>query len=261
MVHRRLGLIIAMAALLGTPGCGRKPAEQPRNAEANAPADESPALPIPLPAPKLDREQLIFDVMRALSAAALGQDDAKAQSAFKGREFELRMRFGCPGLPALSSRSWSYDEQKHVLRARISADVAAEGVPASDLLLKGYEGVAGFVVEKPLLLSAGCPAPQFGSVSTGEPTIAIAQLFTSEDSRVQRPERSYEITKAVEETARPTHGLDLVASGRLDELSDGRVIHCAFADGPPACIVAAKFDRIAIENPANGSVLGEWSNW
>ena len=75
------------------------------------------------------------------------------------------------------------------------------------------------------------------------------------------PEKSYAITKALEESSSPTQGLDLVASGRLDQLSDGRVIHCAFADGPPACVIAAKFDRIAIENPADGSVLGEWSNW
>ena len=253
--------MVATIALLAAPGCGPKPPERQRNTAINAPVEQAPAVPNPLAEPKLDREQLIFDAMRALSAAALGHNDGSQQAGLKGREFELRMRFGCPGLPTSPSRSWSYDEQKHVLRARISADVAAEGVPASDLLLKGYEGVAGFIVEKPLLLSAGCPAPQFGTLSTGEPTIAVAQLFTADDSRVQRPEKSYEITKAIDESARPTQGLDLVASGRLDELSDGRVIHCAFADGPPACLVAAKFDRIAIENPVDGSVLDEWSNW
>jgi len=253
--------MVATIALLAAPGCGPKPPERQRNTAKSAPVEQAPVVPNPLAEPQLDREQLIFDAMRALSAAALGHNDSKEQAGLKGREFELRMRFGCPGLPTTASRSWSYDGQKHVLRARISADVAAEGVPASDLLLKGYEGVAGFVVEQPLLLSAGCPAPQFGTLSTGEPTIAVAQLFTAEDSRVQRPEKTYEITKAIDESARPTQGLDLVASGRLDELSDGRVIHCAFADGPPACLVAAKFDRIAIENPVDGSVLDEWSNW
>lgn len=253
--------MVATIALLAAPGCGREPADGQRNTATNASVEQAPVTPNPLAAPKVDREQLIFDAMRALSAAALGQNDAKAQAGLKGREFELRMRFGCPGLPTTPSRSLSYDEQKHVLRAQVRANVAAEGVPASDLLLKGYEGVAGFIVEKPLLLSAGCPAPQFGTLSTGEPTIAVAQLFTADDSRVQRPEPSYEITKAIDESAKPTLGLDLVASGRLAELSDGRVIHCAFADGPPACLVAAKFDRIAIENPADGSVLGEWSNW
>lgn len=80
-------------------------------------------------------------------------------------------------------------------------------------------------------------------------------------SRVQRPERSYEITKAVEPEDKPTKGLDLVISGQLSPLADGRVIHCAASDGPPACVIAAKFDRVAIENPANDAVLGEWSQW
>ena len=49
--------------------------------------------------------------------------------------------------------------------------------------------------------------------------------------------------------------------GQLAELSDGRVIHCAPSDGTPACIIGAKFDRVAIENPVSGVVLGQWSQW
>ncbi|MGE5564202.1 MAG: hypothetical protein ACM3ZV_12990 [Bacillota bacterium] len=256
MVHRRLVPILAALGLLAMGGCRREPAD---NAAVGAKPQAQPQMP--LPQPKLEREQLIFAAMRALSAAALHQDDGEAQKALSGREFEMRLRFGCPGVAANPSRSWSYDDGQHVVRAHVSADLAANGVPASDLLLKGYEGVAGFVVEKPLLLTPGCPAPQFGALSLGEPTIAVAQLFTNQDSRVQRPEHSYEITKKVDPAQKPSQGLDLVLSGRLSQLSDGRVVHCGFADGPPACVVAAKFDRIAIENPVDGSVLGEWSNW
>jgi hypothetical protein len=260
MVHRRLLWIAAMTSALAATGCGQKPAEMAPSAAVNAP---KPAIPVPLPAPKLDREQLIFASLRALSAAALGQNDLEAQKALKGREFELRLRFGCPAVATgdRSSRTWSYDANKHVLRARISSDLSAERVPASDLLLKDYEGVAGFTIDRPLLLSAGCPAAEFRAVGSVEPTIALAQLFTSEDSRVQRPERSYEITKSVDEAGKPTQGLDMVIGGRLSALSDGRTIHCASADGPPACIIAAKLDRVAIENPVDGSVLGEWSSW
>lgn len=257
MVHRRMASMSAILAILAAQGCGRKAAEPAQNAVASAESNSSGA--IALPESRLDREQLVLATLRALSAAALGHDDAEVQKEFKGREFELRLRFGCPGVPASSSRGWTYDEKQHVLRAHISADLSAEGVPASDLLLKGYEGVAGFTVDRPLLLTAGCPVAQFAVTPSVEPVIAIAQLFTNEDSRVQRPERSYEITKKVE--AAPTGGLDLVLSGRLAELSDNRAIHCAAADGPPACLVAVKFDRVAIENPADGSVLGEWSHW
>jgi hypothetical protein len=249
-----------MFSALAAVGCGRQPAEQRQDANLAAPKPEV-AAPIPLPQPKLDRQQLIFATMQALSAAALGANDSDAQKQLKGREFELRLRFGCPGAPSDPSRNWSYDETSHALRTHFSADLAGERIPASDLLLKDYEGVAGFAIERPLLLSAGCPAAQFAPMNSAQRTIAVVQLFTSEDSRVQRPETSYDVTKAVEENEKPAEGLDLVIAGRLAELSDGRVIHCAAKDGPPACIISAKFDRVAIENPATGSVLGEWSQW
>lgn len=261
MVHRRLVFVIVILAALAGTGCGRRAAERARNDAATASAEPAAGVPIPTPEPKIDRERLIIDTLQALSAAALGKDDAHPQKQLSGREFEIRLRFGCPGLPADPSRSWSYDEKNHVLRAKISADLSSDKVPASDLLLTGYEGVAGFTIDRPLLLSPGCPAPAFGAMNEGQPVIGVAQLFTSEDSRVGRPEQNYEITKALGASARPTQGLDLVIAGRLTGLRDGRVIHCAGADGPPACIVAAKLDRVAIENPADGSVLGEWSQW
>lgn len=262
MVDRRLAVLIGTFSLLAlAAGCKRQPAEPPQNAAAPPPVAPKPAVPIPLPRPKLDREQMIFAAMRAMSAAALGQADVEVQQPLKGREFKIRLRFGCPGFPANPSRRWSYDEKTEVLRAHISADLSATSVPASDLLLKGYEGVAGFTIDKPMLLAAGCPAPEFRSARWGGPTIAIAQLFTSRDSRVQRPERSYEITKSVAPNAQPSAGLDLVIAGRLAELPDGRAIHCAAAEGPPVCIVSARFDRVAIENPMDGTVFGEWSQW
>jgi hypothetical protein len=261
MVHRRLGLLTAIFAVLVSAGCRREGEEPADNVVVNGRADEKPAVQLPLREPKLDRGQLILAALHALSAAALGEDDTDAQHALKGREFELRLRFGCPGLPSVSSRSLSYDEKGHVLRARIDADLTAASVPASDLLLKGYEGIAGFTIDNPLLLSAGCPTPQFGTGGAGEPVIAIAQLFTAEDSRVQRPEHSYEITKEIGESAKPTQGLDLVIAGRLATLSDGRVIHCAAADGSPMCIVAATIEGVSMDNPADGRVLGEWSAW
>lgn len=262
MVDRRLAVSIGIVSLLAAAGCKQQQQiEPPENAAAPAPVESKPAVPIPLPRPKLNREQLIFAVLRAASATALGQADAEPQQGLKGREFEIRLRFGCPDLPADPSRGWSYDQTTEVLRAHISADLSAAGIPSSDLLLKGYEGVAGFTVDRPMLLSAGCPAPEFRPMRWSGPAIAIAQLFTSRDSRVQRPERSYQITKSVEPNAQPSAGLDLVLSGRLAELPDGRAIHCAAAEGPPVCIVSAKFDRVAIENPMDGTTFGEWTQW
>ena len=260
MVHRRLAFCFASLALFAVASCGPRSADSSRNVAApTAASPESRA--VPLPEPTLDREQLVFGALRALSAAALTQNDADRQKVLIGRDFELHLRFGCPGAPAGASRTWSYDDKKQVLRIHVSADLAADKVPASDLLLKGYEGAVGFVVEKPLLLTAGCPSPQLGPIAPIEPTIAVAQLFTGQDSRVQRPQQSYEITKKMDPAQKPAQGLDLVIAGRLAPLSDERPIHCAFAQGPPACLIAAKFDRVAIENPVDGSVIGEWSQW
>jgi hypothetical protein len=261
MVHRRLILLTATLSVLAAAGCGRNAPEPAQNRSAAAPAKPKPAPAIPLPEPKFEREQLILTALRAMSAAALGKDDSAAQKQLEGREFALRLRFGCPGAASTKSRSWSYDDKTQTLRAHFDADLSAEKVPSSDLLLKGYEGVVGFTVQRPLLLSAGCPTPQFATVTGAEPTIAVAQLFTSQESRVQRPEKSYDITKVIEDAEKPTQGLDLVVAGRFHEMSDGRIIHCAADDGPPVCIFSAKLDRVAIENPVSGTVLGEWSQW
>lgn len=256
MLHRRLA-IFAVCSIVAAAGCHKQAPKPP----ARQPAALQAAAPIPLPEPKLDREHLILAAMRALSTAALSQSDSDVQKELKGREFELRMRFGCPGATPDPTRSWTYDDRENVLRAHVSADLDGSKVPGSDLLLKDYEGVAGFIIERPMLLSTGCPAAEFAKGAPGLPTIAVAQLFTSEDSRVERPESHYDLTKAIEPSEKPAQGLDLVIAGRLTELSDGRPIHCAAAAGPPACIISAKFDRVAIEDPANGKVLGEWSHW
>ena len=263
MMDRRLVIIVASFAILAAAGCRQKMPQPAQNATSNVSAETPPRLStsVPLPQAALDRQRLIFGALNALSAAALAQDDRDAQKKLDGREFELHLRFGCPGAATNPSRSWTYDEKNHVLRAHVVADLAADSVPASDLLLKGYEGAIGFLVDKPLLLTAGCPSPQLGSVSAVEPTIAVAQLFTGQDSRVQRPQRAYDITRKIEDSGKPTEGLELVVSGRLEGLSDERPIHCAFSEGPPACIIAAKFDQISIRNPVDGSVLGEWSQW
>ena len=250
-----------MVSVLAAAGCARNAPEAAQNESAASRTAPEPIQPLPLPATKLDREHLILAALHAMSAIALGADDSEAQKDLKGREFELRLRFGCPGTAGAKSRDWSYDDKKHTLRAHFDADLSADNVPSSDLLLKGYEGVVGFTIDRPLLLSAGCPTPQFAAVSKTEPTIVVAQLFTSEESRVQRPESTYDLTKVIDEAERPTQGLDLVVEGRFHELSDGRAIHCAAADGPPACVVSAKLDRVAIENPVSGTVLGEWSQW
>lgn len=251
----------AMACAVLPAACG------PSSTESHQPKQAAPAAaPAPKPPPvidlhdnALDREGLIVQALHATTAAALGQDDRQAQRDLKGRQFSLRIRFGCPGMND-PNRSWSFDADKKVLRVKVRSDLTGDTLRVSDLLRRDYEGGVGFMIGRPWLLVSGCPKPGFGGMAAGEPTILVAQLFTDTDSRVQRPEASYELTKAMEPADAPSDGLDLVIAGRLTELSDGRPIHCAAQDGPPACIVSARIDRVAIENPVSGAVLGEWGN-
>jgi hypothetical protein len=261
MLHRAKWLTGAasLIALMASAGCGKRdapPALREQKTNVAAPAPQSPAV---IRDDTLDREAIIIAALRAATAAALGTDDSKAQAAVRGRKFALRIRFGCPGFSS-PDRNWTYDEKDQVLRVNVRSDLTDAELPASDLLRRAYQGAVGFTLDRPWLLSSGCPAPGsgFGAATSGGATLVVAQLFSEADSRVQRPERTYQLTKTVAPQDRPVAGLDLVISGRLAELADGRPIHCAASDGAPACVVAAKIDRVAIENPADGELLGEW---
>jgi hypothetical protein len=248
----------ALAATLLLTACERERAEPPQH-KAEPPA--KPAKPV---APvirddSLDRRGVILAALQAMTDAALGHDDAEAQRALRGRKFSVRIRFGCPGMKD-PDRYWSYDDKRQVLRVRARSTPTAEALPKSDLIASEYQGMAGFALARPWLLSSGCPVDGFGTMASGAPAIVIAQLFTKADSRVQRPQSDYALTKPLEPIAQPGDGLDLVLSGRLAELSDGRPIHCGAQAGAPACIVSARIDRVAIENPASGETLGEWGS-
>jgi hypothetical protein len=248
-------LLLAAASLFAF-GCTPSDNEQPpqrTTAAAEAARKPEPA-PLPLPQTSLDREDVILAALGAATAAALGEDDSAAQAELKGRRFEVRIRFGCYGSDKLASSGWSHDAAKGVLRARVGADINSDILKASDLNDGTYEGAVGFTLRRPWMLVEGCPDPRFMSMADG-PAIAIAQLFTPSDSRVERPEASYEAVAQVTPTQLPIKGLNLVLSGRLKPLTDGRAIRCAASDGPPACIISSIIDRVAIEDPVRKVTL------
>jgi hypothetical protein len=244
------------AALLLVASCSRS---ERQAGAANAPESTavSERAPPAVEQNVLDREDVIVAALHAATAAALGRDDRDGQSELKGRRFEVRMRFACPGL-GNRARSAVYDDKGQVLRVKVRSDLTDQKLPASDLLRRNYEGGVGFVLGQPWLLSSGCPAASYATMGSGEPTIVLAQLFTPEESRVQRPAASYDLTTKLKPEDAPQGGLDLVVSGRLAALADGRPVHCAATDGAPACVVSAKIDRVAVQRPDGGAILGEW---
>ena len=249
-------LLLAAASLLAF-GCTPPDNEQPPQRSPAADKVASKPEPLPVPETPLNREGMILAALRAATAAALGEDDSVAQADLKGRRFEVRIRFGCSGSDDQASSGWTHDAAKGVLRARVRADVNSDGLKASDSGDGGFEGAVGFTLRRPWMLTDGCPDPRFAAMAEG-PAIAITQLFTASDSRVQRPEESYEAVAQVTAAQLPTRGLNLILSGRLKPLADGRAIRCAASDGPPACVISTVIDRVGIEDPVRNVTLAEF---
>lgn len=263
----------------------------PQRAEMNEPANtarrEEPVLPVAEKA--LDREALLLAVLRAASAAGLGEDDRPAQRDLDGDQFELRLRFGCPG-SAQQGRpggafNVQYDEKERTLRLRASPNVTADQPLIAAAASEAVEAVEGFWIGRPWLLSPACPfvrqPPASAKPAEAEPAagvvsrdaapavrvapagrVAIAQFFTEADPRAgRRDQRAYEATKTLAVDEAPSgQGYNLVLTGRLRKLPDGRVVACVVesVDAPPACIISAQFDRVWIERPDNGETLAEW---
>lgn len=275
--------LACLLLLAGLSAC-RQSGEANREADVNAsqPVENAPSA-VPLPKPPMDRAALLLTVAQARSAAAAGIDDREAQRALDGKEFELRIRFGCEGSaprdekkPALS---WSIDPKSGVLRLRAAPDLSEDSEVAKGL--QGVEAVEGFWLSRPWLLNAACPAkpaprgdqpieeePNPASTPiepTGAaPKVGIAQFFTATDPRTtRRDHRPYETVEKRDPRAPiGTQGFDLVLSGRLRMLPEGRVVRCVASapDLPPACVISAQFDHVWIDDAATRERIADWSS-
>jgi hypothetical protein len=270
----------AVAIALAAAACRPVPREEaPEQNDAQQPS-AIPALPVA--EPPMDREALLIAVARAASAAALGSNTPDAQRDLDGKTFELRIRFGCAAgqVPAGPDPSYSvkFDEKKRTLRLHAAPDMKLEPDRIAALGGPNVEEAEGFWLQRPWLLTDGCPvelpaqkagteeaaSPPPGAAPSGPGRIGIAQFFTTTDSRLgRRDNRAYEATKLLSEAEQPSaEGYTLVLSGRLRRLVPGSVISCrpTGADTPPDCIVSASIDRVRIENPQTKDVLAEWGS-
>jgi len=288
-------LVLTFAALGGCQA--KEPRDnQPSAQNAAAPSVENVAAKVLLPQPAMDRAGLLQAVASARSAAAAGVDDGEAQQQLDGKEFELRIRFGCDG-PADSAKAlplaWSLDKSGNVLRVHAASSLSKDSPIIAAMSLQDVEGVEGFWIERPWLLKAICPVrpatpptappadpsskavkpptpaaqPQPKSEpqpSATAPKVAIAQFFSASDARTGRRDgRPYEAVKKLEDaTPIGQQGFDLVLSGRLRALGGGRVIRCVASDpdAPPACVVSASFDHVWIEDAASKERIADWSS-
>lgn len=275
-----------LCAVLALCACDRQ--SEPAVENTDGPALNLPAVPTPEPA--LDRGALLAVVAEAASAAAAGVRAPESLQSLDGRQFQLRIRFGCSG-PSTELGSqplgWTFDAKTRRLRIRARPTIIADDPLALQIGGEQFESVEGFWIPRPWLLQALCPASQAvldsaaelpgepgmasedgGPDKSGEeplpaaPRIGIAQFFKSTDPRTRRRDsRPYETDRTLAEgSAIPSQGFDLVLSGRLRAIPGKRAIECVVksADSPPECIVSAQFQRVWIEEPASGEVYAEW---
>jgi hypothetical protein len=274
-----LALLLGGAIALG--GCRGDPAAGNNSAEPLNQTNSVRAPLLPAPEAPLSREALLLAVVQARSAAAVGADDRTAQAEFDGKRFEFRIRLGCTiGPPDGEGEGTmvSFDPATRRVELQVQPDLSLDDPVAAAAAGGRFEAVEGFWIPHPWLLTSACPAvPSARPVSTAEAgmeaaedgvavapqTVALAQFFTADGSRLQRRDgRAYSAREMLPEGAPPPEpgSWDLVITGRLRAL-DGRVIHCRPVAGAamPVCIVSAESERVAIQNLATGNELARWS--
>ena len=278
----------AVACMVALLSCRPGERDESVNNAADPVVSREPAKPL-IEAPR-DRGSLLIAMTRAASAAALGLNDTDAQRSLAGDRFEFRLRFGCPrpaGEQAADGPfSVRFDEAERRLRLSATPTVSADDPPVAAVAGEQVEAVEGFWIDRPWILAAGCavepaapePAEPDSAPADKEsdnaveadseaaapvlPRSAIVQFLTDNDPRTdRRGERPYAATKTLPVGEAPSRqGYDLVISGRLRALADGRVIACTVTspDLPPTCLVSALFGRVRIEHPGTGEILAEW---
>lgn len=303
MLSMRLDRLRGASSTLAAAGCAFllacRPADDPNGVDTNAIEEPAVNIPVPLPAPPMNRSDLLEAVRQAASAKSSAGDVSALQRQLDGRQFEFRIRFGCRGpstdLPG-ELLGWSFEPAKRTLRVRAMPTISAGDTVASAIAGEDIEAVEGFWIPRPWLIEPVCPAPppappeptNIGSVGPGRraenvtdsgddesqaeqkvvpslrwPKIGIAQFFVETDPRTRRRDaRAYEAVITLKPDQPVTsQGFNLVLSGRLRALPGKGVIECVAPDPdtPPDCIISARLDRVWIEQPGVRRIVADWS--
>ena len=109
----------------------------------------------------MDRAALLAAVAEAASATAAGTEMPEGVRSLDGRQFEIRIRFGCRG-PAtdLNSRwlGWSFNPEQRRIQVRAAPTISKEDALTSRIGGDAFEAIEGFWIPRPWLLEPICPA-------------------------------------------------------------------------------------------------------
>ncbi|MFD1950284.1 hypothetical protein ACFSGX_05840 [Sphingomonas arantia] len=257
-------------------------AVSPTPAPAAAPAvPETPAVRL------LSRGDMIAIGNAAADATSSGEKMPERVDASEGARFQIDLPFGCEGPAAEDSRDpfqWRYDTASSSLRISVAPAVfdpqewlgkPVSGDTAVTPPAANEEAIEGFWVARPwssreTCVSGSAPAASatpFGidAVTLPGQTLGLAQIFTAEDSRnARRGGKPYESVRRMDAAdLKIDRGLRVRLRGRIARFPDGATVRCrqpAGREQRPACLVAATFDDVAIENPATDETMATWAS-
>lgn len=268
----RLPVVAMIAAGLLTASCQRDSRPAAPRPEPAGPVETGPATP-PLN-PALDRSELLAAVARAASAYAAGAD-AAASSPLAGRQFDIRLAFGCEGAEASPADGagdglarWSWGPEGETIRLGLTPGDWTRSALIAGSGQDRWEAVEGFWVARPWMTADGCPSVRADPLASGPAaaspqTVGLAAVFETGGSRLgRRNGRAY--AHAIRQAgAAPLVALDagyrLRLQGRIASFPDGRAVRCRAANPNqrPVCVAAVQLDRVAFETPT-GETLSEW---
>ena len=268
----RLPVVAMIAAGLLTASCQRESGPPAAPPEPGGPVEAGPVTP-PLN-PALDRSELLAAVARAASAYAAGAD-AAASSPLAGRQFDIRLAFGCEGAEASPADGagdglarWSWGPEGETIRLNLTPGDWTRSALIAGSGQDRWEAVEGFWVARPWMTADGCPSVRADPLASGPAaaspqSVGLAAVFETGGSRLgRRNGRAY--AHAIRQAGdAPLVALDagyrLRLQGRIASFPDGRAVRCRAANPNqrPVCVAAVQLDRVAFETPT-GEVLSEW---
>ena len=179
----RSTLILLITAAAAAAAC--QP-EQPDGATVNTSETVTNRPIVPRPEPAIDRASLLAAAAEAASASAAGAETPESLRSLDGRQFELRIRFGCRGPSAeLDERwlGWTFDSEKRRIRVRAMPTISKDVPLVARIIGDAFEAVEGFWIPRPWLLQPVCPAAAAVQPAQSEPQ-------TAADGQQQQPQRA-----------------------------------------------------------------------
>lgn len=273
----RLAVVAVATVGLLLVSCQREAEPVAPPPEATPPAASSPETPPLNPAvnPALDRRELLTAVAAAASNYAAGASPAAADPLV-GRQFDVRLAFGCEGPEAPPAHGaagdglarWSWGPERQTIRLSLTPGDWTRSALIAGAGQDRWEAVEGFWVSRAWLNADGCPSVRADPLASGPAapspqTVGLAAVFEAGGSRLgRRNGRAYAHTiRAAGDAApeAPAGGYRVRLEGRIAAFPDGRAIRCRAAnpDQRPVCVAAVQLDRVAFET-AGSETLSEW---